>query len=317
LSLLAVLSALAALAADRVSRAETESGQAVAVLLASGHPAYAQAERAMRAALQIAVPAATFESVTLDDPDGAEEAAELLASRPSLIVAIGSRAAKAARAGAAGAPVVYAMVLDPASIDLPGPGDPPAGNTTGVTMDVPPERHFELIREILPSARRIGVLYDPATTGKAVQRAQAAAKAHGLQLLTQPVRSESEVLEAAALIAPAVDAVWAIADPRVLTPSNARALILLWLRAGKPLFAMSEGFVRNGALAALAPDPEEIGRRAGELAVRILRGTPTSALEPEPPPHISIFLNRASALHLGISLPEVVVAKARNVYPAE
>jgi ABC-type uncharacterized transport system substrate-binding protein len=58
-----------------------------------------------------------------------------------------------------------------------------------------------------------------------------------------------------------------------------------------------------------------VGRRAGELARQILDGSRPQQLRPEPPPRVALFLNRASADHLGLVLPAALVAQADRVYP--
>lgn len=287
----------------------------VVAILASGHPAFLRAEEEMRHEMLAGFPRARFVTVNLDEAGGEGKAREALALGPELVIAIGSRAAKLAREIAPDIPLVYAMVLDPAALGLPAPGRAAAVPATGVTMDVTPERQFELLLEIAPSARRIGVLYNPSISGDAVRRAAEAASARGLELVRQPVRTEAEVASAAALLGPTVDAFWALADPMVLTSANARAFILLSLRSGKPLFAMSEGLVRSGAMAGLSADPAEVGRRAGEMARRVLQGEAVGRVPPESPRRLAIFVNRASAAHLGLDLPADILARATTVYP--
>jgi putative ABC transport system substrate-binding protein len=285
------------------------------ILVSAHQSAYTRVRDEAQRVLVAQAPDATLVSIDLDAPDGDRLAREALATRRGVVVAIGSRAAKLARGAARGSPLVYAMVLDPASIGLPEPGTASQGSITGVTMDVSPDREFELIREMLPDSTRIGVLYDPAVSGDAVRRATAAAKAGGITLVAQAVRSEGEVLRAASLLAPSVDGLWALADPTVLTAANAKALILFSLRAQKPFFAMSEGFVRSGALAALAASPEDVGRRAGELAARVLSGTPPQKLPPEMPPRLALFVNVSTAEHIGLTVPDALLSRAETVYP--
>jgi putative ABC transport system substrate-binding protein len=286
----------------------------IVVLVTAGAAAYRQAERGARAVLDV-LPGTVTETVLLDGPNGESAARRAIAGEPSVVVAIGARAARLAREQAAGRPMVYAMVLDPASLGLPTPGHPRRDPVTGVTMHVAAAPQFEILRELAPEAKRIGVLYDPAISGDEVRSADAAARAVGLRLVPQPVRNEGETLGAARLLAPQVDALWAVADPTVLTASNARALILFALRARLPLLAMSEGYVRTGALAALAASPDEVGRRAGELARRILAGAEPGELPAESPPRLALFLNRATADHLGLPLPAELLDQAQEVYP--
>jgi putative tryptophan/tyrosine transport system substrate-binding protein len=313
---LAVAAAALFLATGSVpATAADGQGTIVVTLAASEHAAYQRALQSATAALLAALPSARVDSMTLEDGEEEASLGKMREAKPALILAVGSRAARLVHDGLPGTPLVYTMVLDPPSIGLPAPGEPPRGMATGVGLDVPLEDQFALMRTLLPSVRRIGVLYDPSISGDAVRKAASVARASGLRLVAQAVRSSTDVLDAAGILSPAVDAMLAIADPTVLTAANTRPLILFWLRAGKPLFAMSEGFVRNGALAALVPDTDEAGRRAGELAARILLGASPSSLKAEPPPRVSIFLNRASADHLGVVLTDQILARARQIFP--
>jgi putative ABC transport system substrate-binding protein len=207
------------------------------------------------------------------------------------------------------------MLLDPGSLGLPGPGDPPRKGLTGVTMDVDPAAQLDVLRTLAPEVRRIGVLYDPAISGEAVRRATAIARAKGLEIVSQAVRGEGEVLSAATLLLPSVDALWGVADSTVLTAANARALILLALRSHKPLLALSEGFVRTGALVALAADPAEVGRAAGTMAASLAKNDHETAPAPIGPPRLDLFLNKATAEHIGVAVPPQLAAKASAVYP--
>jgi len=309
---LAAAGALTLCVTVAVGAAAPSGATLVVALAASEHAAYQAALASATAAVTAAIPGARVVAITLGDDE--EQSLEAIrGASPSLVMTIGSRAARLVRRADPGMPIVYAMVLDPSSLGLPAPGQNGTSEATGIAMDVPLEDQFALIRSILPSARRIGVIYDPSISGDAVRKAEVVARSMGLKLVAQAVRSSSAVLEGAGLLAPSVDAMLAIADPTVLTPANTRPLILFWLRARKPLFATSEGFVRNGAIAALVTDPAGSGRRAGEMAARILLGASPSRVAPEPPPVVSIYVNKASAEHLGISLPPDVIARAREV----
>lgn len=308
-SLGAAFLALMLLSPAAASRAEGR----IVLLVSGGHAAYEEASRTARQALEESLHNINVDVVELDE--GLKTAAGGAATNrlddpsvPALVVAIGSHAARVARQVAPDAPLVYGMVLDPVALG-------PDANATGVTMDVPPDVQLELIRQLVPSARRIGILYDPLISGAAVRKASAAARQLGLVVVPQPVRNESEVLEAARLLAPATDVFWALADPTVLTATTSRALILQCLRSRRPLFAPSESFVQTGALAAVRADAREVGRRTGEVASQLLRGGSVGAMRPEPPPRYSIYLNRAVAEHLGIPIPGDLAARAEAIYP--
>jgi len=301
---------LQAAPAERVASA----GPGAVVVVSPGPEAYRTAGEAAERA--IADGGASVEILVLDDAAAERRAAERLARSDDVVVAVGARAARFVRAQAPARRMAYAMLLDPGSLGLPGPGDTPRKGLTGVTMDVDPSAQLDVLRTLAPQARRIGVLYDPAVSGEAVRRAAAVARTKGFEVVAQAVRGEGEVLPAANVLLPSVDALWGIADPTVLTAANARALILLSMRSRKPLLALSEGFVRTGALAALAADPGEVGRAAGSLALELLRGENGVALAALGPPVLDLFLNRATAEHIGVAVPPQLVAKASAVFPS-
>jgi len=282
------------------------------VLVSPGPQAYLDAaEGAREARGEDAV--GGVETIVLDQHD--DRAAGESVREADVVIAVGSRAARLARERAPETPLVYAMVLDPASVGLAAPGEVPANKNTGVTMDVSTDRQFELLRQIAPGVRRVGVLFDPAVSGPLVRAARPIARAHGMELVAQAVRDDGAVVGAANLLLGSVDALWVVADPTILTQANARALILIALRTRKPLIALSEGFVRTGALVALAADPREVGRRAGSMARRIADGTPVRDLAPEAPPRLDLFINRATAEHIGLPVPAELIERARTVFP--
>ena len=106
-----------------------------------------------------------------------------------------------------------------------------------------------------------------------------------------------------------VDGLWSVADPTVLTYSNARMLLLQCLRARRPFFAISESYVRTGALAAVAADPEAVGRRAAQMALHVAEGGSVADVPPEEPPGVEVFINRSTAGRLGLEPPKNVLGR--------
>lgn len=281
------------------------------VVVSPGPEAYRIAGEAARRA--IADAGGSAELVVVDDSEAERDAAARLTAADTVAIGVGARAAKLVRKAAPTARLVYAMVLDPGSLGLPAPGDAPRDGLTGVTMDVDPAMQLDVLHTLAPAAKRIGILYDPALSGDAVRRISAKARTKGFEIVAQAVRGEGDVVPAAQVLLPSVDALWGIADPTVLTAANARALILLALRAHKPLLALSEGFVRTGALAALAADPDAVGRAAGSLALELARGGGPKA--PIAPPSLDLYLNRATANYIGVAVPQELAARASAVFP--
>ena len=165
------------------------------------------------------------------------------------------------------------------------------------------------MRAVFPKGRTIGVLYDPQNSSAVIERAREVAARHKFELVARAVHSEGEVLSASRLLLAEVDGLWSIADSTVLTYSNARMLLLQCLRARRPFFAISEGYVRTGALSAVAADPQAVGRRAAEMALHIAEGGDVADLPPEEPPEVQVFFNRSTAEWLGLKTPRKVLGR--------
>jgi len=236
--------------------------------------------------------------------------AQLLTQQPRVIVVVGTEAVQRVRQTGTDVPLIYAMVLDPASLGLPAPGDQTVSGATGVSMSISLETQFQAMREMFPDGRTIGVLYDPDHNADLIERALEVSASHGFDLITQVVRSEGQARSAARLLLARVDGFWSVADPTVLTYSNARMLLLQSLRARRPFFAISEGYVRSGAFAAVAADPHAVGQRVAEMALHVAQGGEVRDVPPEEPAEVQVFLNRSTAGRLGLALPRNVLGRA-------
>ncbi len=279
----------------------------VGLVVSPGATAYTESADSISAGLQ---PRVGVQRIDLEPKSGRRTISRLLALQPSVIVAVGARAVSEVRQTGTDIPLIYAMVLDPAALDLPQPGDRDITRTTGVSMSISLDAQFAAMRELLPEGRTLGVLFNPRNSAEIIERARSVAKTYEFELLAQVVRDEGEVLTAARLLLPRVDGLWSVADPTVLTYSNARRLLLQCLRARRPFFAVSEGYVRTGALAAVAADPEAVGRRAAQMALHVAEGGSIADVPPEEPPGVEVFINRSTAGRLGLETPENVLGRA-------
>lgn len=174
---------------------------------------------------------------------------------------------------------------------------------TAVYIDQPWERYFHLIRLALPKIERLGWVYGP-TLRAEVPRVQQAARAAGLSLESlalQPGDNLSQRLDA---LLPKVDALLAPADPAVVRPDTAYALLLTTYHHHVPVIGYSKAFVDVGALVAVYATLAQQGRQAAMLAAGILR-TPGRSL---PPPQLAdaltVAVNPQVARSLNLVMPE-------------
>ena len=228
-------------------------------------------------------------------------------ARADVIVTVGSLATASALADPGSGPVVFSMVLYPEQSGFLG-GD--RARVTGASLDISPDVQFGYVKRLLPTARRVGVLFHPAETGTVVETARGAATRQGLTLVAKPIAEHDDVVAAMQGLMADVDVVWAVADGHVLTPQATSALILASLRRRVPFIGLSTAHVRAGALAALYVDYDDVGEQTAGLALRVLQGESPGSLPVATPRRVGLAINLRTADHLGLELPADLTAEA-------
>ncbi len=259
--------------------------------------------------------AATMANTTFSEYDlqgnferGRKIARKLRASNAVLVLAVGLKAALAARLEILDTPVVFCMVLDPDKYDLRAP------NMRGITLEVPLDRQFATIKSVLPRVSKIGVVFDASKTAGLVKEGRSLAKRLGLELVEGQVRSEKDVPIVLRKLIAKIDALWLIPDSTVLTRDSLRFLLGTALDHNVPVIGYSSEFVRSGALVGLSVSYQGVGQQAGQLASRILAGRATLAAATVPPDRVQISLNLKTARFLGITIPAQVVSGADELF---
>lgn len=225
---------------------------------------------------------------------------------PDLILAIGLDALAKVKS-IRDVPIVYLMVLNPQSLVQDN------SNITGVSMNIQPERQLSVLQQVLPHARKIGLLFDPDKSGDFVRKAQAAAQAMGIELVTRKVHSPRETAAVLDGMKGKIDALWLPPDTTVINPGTVDLLILAALDNRIPVYTFSEKYAEKGALLSLEVDAAEAGRQAGELANRILEGTAVQNLEKVDARGGILTVNLIVARKLAIPINGDAIKKARKI----
>jgi putative tryptophan/tyrosine transport system substrate-binding protein len=273
------------------------AGIEIAILKSSDLKAYNEAIQGFKGTAPGAAVYAEYD-LRGDLEQGKQLARTIRVSEPSLVVAVGLKAALVAKLELSDTPVLYMMILDPLKHGLT------AANMTGVLPAIPTERQFKLLRTLLPTAHRIGVLYDPAKTAAKLKEASRSAADYDFQLQGFPVGNEKEVAQQLRSLVASSQALWLIPDSTVLTDESVRFLLESALAKQIPVIGFSSEFTRLGALASLSVRHSEIGRETGLLAKRILNGEKPFPLKPITVQRVSISVNQKTARYLGIAIPK-------------
>jgi putative ABC transport system substrate-binding protein len=229
---------------------------------------------------------------------GKDIARKIRASGASLVVAVGLKAALASKQEISDIPVVFMMILDPQKHHLNGT------NMTGTLLEIPIDRQLKLLRTLLPTKRKLGVLYDPSKTASRVKDAEPYAAANEFQLQGFPVTSEKEVPQQLRALLAAGEALWLLPDSTVLTDESIRFILESALAQRVPVIGFSPEFTRLGALMSLSVNYSEVGRETGLLAKRIIDGERVLPLKPIPVERMKITVNLKTARFLGITFPK-------------
>ena len=243
-------------------------------------------------------------------------AAELVADPVAVIIALSPSAALAAKAATATIPIVFGTGADPVELGLVSSLNRPGGNVTGVTylINTLGAKRLELLRELVPSAKVIGVLINPRNPTSQSQTAdvQAAARAHGIELMIENASSDRDIDAAfTSFVQHHVNAVIMGADSLFL--SRREQLVELATRHALPTIYYLREFADIGGLVSYGASISDAYRLAGGFAGRILKGEKPADLPVEQAVKFEFAVNLKTARALGLTVPLIMQMTADEV----
>jgi putative ABC transport system substrate-binding protein len=241
-------------------------------------------------------------------------AAELVAARVDVIYAPPTPAALAARKSTTAIPIVFSMTPDPVATGLVRSLARAGGNATGLSTlgrELAAKR-IELLRELLPTVRRIGLLYDTSREpGAAVSREAAvhAAKALGITVIDGDVHSAERIRPTiVTLKEKGAEAILVFEGSLAL--SN-RELVMAQTAASRlPALYPYPEIPAEGGLISYSANIVDQYRRAATIVAKILRGAKPAELPVEQPVRLELIVNLQSAKALGIRVPHSIMLRA-------
>jgi putative ABC transport system substrate-binding protein len=244
-------------------------------------------------------------------------AAELVRLPANVIVAVGgSRPAQAAKAASSSVPLVFIHGGDAVKLGLVDSLSRPGGNVTGIvfrTVDLIPKR-LELLRALLPKAKRVALMVNPntPTAEEQVKAAQGAAHAAGTQLLVARAGSEAEIDSAfATLVQAKADALLIGTD--ALFGTRHKQFIALAARHALPAIYEQRNAVVDGGLMSYGPSITEAYVQTGVYAGRVLAGVRPQDLPVLQPTTFELVVNLRTAAALGLAIPSPLLLRADEV----
>jgi putative tryptophan/tyrosine transport system substrate-binding protein len=244
-------------------------------------------------------------------------AAEIVKNRPDIIVAIVSAAALAAKEATSTIPIVFVGVSDPVASGLVGNLARPGGNVTGTSdqSHTAVGKEFELIRQLLPKARRVVALWNPGNANfQQLMVSEAFSAAARLQMLLRllEVQTQQQLDRTfTALGGERPDAVVVMQD--TFFGANLARIVELALAQRLPAFSGGRPFTEGGLLASYGSDAIAVSRRAAAYVQKILNGAKPGDLAVELPTKFELVINLKTAKALGITVPQSLLLRADEV----
>ena len=230
-------------------------------------------------------------------------------SRPKLILAIGVLAATLIKDQFPDVPIIFCMVINHERFNLQG------ANITGISSEASLEDQFAILKELLGTQKNVGVIYNPAKTGKIISEATIAAKEFEFNLIKADVLSEKEVASALKNLIHEIDALWMIPDSTVITKNTLSVISKITLEHRLPIFCTSDAIVKAGALLSVSPNYTSTGLQAAQLAQTLLNNPTTTSLGIKQPDKLKLTLNTQMARLIGINLSAIKYYPDVVLYP--
>lgn len=212
-------------------------------------------------------------------------------------------------------PVIYTAVSDPVGAGLANEDGSSAGNITGTADQLPVEEQLQMIRDLMPEAETIGILYttSEANSLSTIEQYKEAAGDYGFEIVESGINTIADVEMAAADLAGKVDCINNLTDNTVV--SALQTVLAAANEAGIPVFGSEVEQVKNGCMASMGIDYVELGKQTGAMAAQVLKGeAAASDLEYQVCSGASLYVNTAAAEGIGFELDEAYIADAAEVF---
>jgi putative ABC transport system substrate-binding protein len=240
---------------------------------------------------------------------------EIVALRPNILIGIGGDVVKALVEASKGSiPVVGGVSDNPIRAGLASSLARPSKNFTGVTFltDEMAAKRMELLKEAIPSAKRVAVIYNPQHLDDELAFAQRAAGSLGIELSTYPINHAGE-LDAALreTVTNKPDAIFVIASR--LTNLLSDKLAQFGLQEKIPVIAAWREFTANGALMSYGPDRIVQAKRIAEFIHKVLNNAKPEDLPIEQPTKFELVVNLKTARTIGLTINREFLIRADDL----
>ncbi|MCG8514253.1 MAG: ABC transporter substrate-binding protein [Halanaerobiales bacterium] len=234
---------------------------------------------------------------------------------PDLILAIATPTAQAVANVIKDIPILITAVTDPVDAGLVESMERPNTNVTGTTDMTPIAKQLELLLEIKPTVKKIGMVYNAGESNSALQVkiTRSLCQEMGLTLVEATADNSSSVNQAAQSLANRVDALYVATDNTVAAAIE--TVVMVAEEYQLPLIVGEEAMVARGGLATEGISYYQLGRQTGEMALKVLvEGVDPAGMPIESQQQTRLVINQSAAEKIGLVLTEHLTERAFHLY---
>lgn len=219
-----------------------------------------------------------------------------------LVIAVGVDAAKAAEQNTEPGTPILCVLIPRTSFELLASQKDPR-KFTAVYLDTPTQRQLELIKALLPQAKKVGAVLGNVSQAEK-DNIKNIAKDKGLVLQTELATRDSELYPVLKMVLAESDVFLAIPDPVVMNGITAQNVLITAFRSQVPVIGYTASYVKAGALAAVYSTPQQIGQETGQIIKNFQR---TNSLpSPKYPRYFSVGINATLMRSMNLTVTDEV-----------
>lgn len=258
-----------------------------------------------------------YQNAQAETGTASQIAESFVSNKVNLIAAIATPSAQSAFNAAMDMdiPTVYTAVSDPVAAGLANEDGSGTGNITGSSDILPVTEQLEMIREMMPEAKTIGILYTTSETNSVstIREYETKAPDYGFEIVSTGINTIADVDLAAADLVTKVDCLCNLTDNTVV--EALQTVLDKAVRQGIPVFGSEIEQVKSGCVASMGIDYFSLGHDTGVMAAKILKGEATA----QELPFISasqadLYINTAAADKISFAIDDSITAKAAEVF---
>lgn len=290
----------------------------IGILQLVTHEALDDIERGIEDQLRKQTPRGKHVTIKLMNAEGDQSkiqamSRQLTQSGNDIVIGIATPAAQGLAAATKDIPVVMSAISDPVGAKLVKHLERPEGNVTGLSNKVPVKQTIDLMRELTPEAKRIGVLYasNEDNSLSQVKSFSQLAQKKGYQVIPYAVPSTNEVPTTMSVMLSKVDAIFI---PQDNTIASAFSSVITASKASKvPVYSSVDTMVKEGSLASISQSQYQLGVETANQVLRLIKGKAVADISVKVIDHGKPLINKKVAEELGIPMSQHLLDTASFV----